>query len=73
MTHRQPSLQDLRERRDLSRKEVASQLGMTERHLVRIEREGVPVRGAYLLGLAAIYGVPVEEIKRAADRSKAAA
>lgn len=66
MRGKSTTLQELREQRGLSRLEVSRELGITERHLFRLERESYPLRKGYAHALAEVYGVPVEKIEKAA-------
>lgn len=66
MRGRATTLQDLREQRGLSRLQVCKELGITERHLFRLEREGYPLRKAYAHALAEVYDVPVDAVMKAA-------
>lgn len=52
--------------RGLSRQRVASELGLSPRHLKRLETGESPVKRVHLLALAAIYGVPVTDLEEAA-------
>lgn len=58
-------LQGLREAHGKTRLEVAHAIGMTERHLSRIEKGDVGARRSHLFALASVYGVPLEEVERA--------
>lgn len=66
MSSRKSRLQELRESRDLSRRKVATRLGVSEKQLERWEKGTTPLKGFHLLALAAVYGVDVDEIEEVA-------
>ena len=57
-----PTLKELREKSGKTRANVAADLGMSERHLYRLEN-GYPLRRINRLKFAAYYGVNPEEIE----------
>jgi transcriptional regulator with XRE-family HTH domain len=56
-------LQAVREERQLSRATVATQLGMSERQLQRLERGVTTPKRVHLLALSEIYDVPVSQLE----------
>ena len=64
------SLETLRLKAGLSRPKVARALGLSERHVYRLERGVTPLRRPYAIVLAELYEVPREEIEAAAEREK---
>ena len=71
MTARETSLQDVREARGMTRAHVSKHVGITERHLFRIER-GHALRQPIAFALADVYGLPVERIRELAGEREAA-
>jgi transcriptional regulator with XRE-family HTH domain len=60
-----PSLKELRERSGKSRREVAADFEMSERHLLRLELGQTPLKRIHALAFARYYGVSVEDIDEA--------
>lgn len=63
-----PSLESLRVQAGLSRPKVAQALGLSERHVYRLERGITPLRRPYANVLAELYEVSREEVEAAAER-----
>lgn len=57
-----PRLRELRESTGKSRREVASDLHLSERHLIRLEKGETPLKRIHALAFARYYDVPVEVI-----------
>ena len=60
-----PRLKELREATGRSRAKVAADLGMSERHLYRLENGVTPLRKIQAFRFAAYYGIKVDEIDEA--------
>jgi transcriptional regulator with XRE-family HTH domain len=59
-------LQAIREERKLSRREVATQIGMSEKQLERWETGVTEVKRLHLIALADVYEVSVEDLEEPA-------
>lgn len=53
----------LRQRAGKTRPEVAADLGMSERHLLRLETGRQPISRVQAIAFAAYYGVDVDELE----------
>lgn len=61
------SLKDARERAGVTRPQAAAALGVTERTIFRLEAGHQPVKRAYLLVLADLYHVAVDQLVNGQD------
>ena len=57
------SLRAVRDARGLSREKVARRLGISAKTIERMENGETEVKDIHYLAFAAVYGVPVEELK----------
>lgn len=57
-----PALKELRLARGKTVREVALEIGMSERHLRRLESGEVTLRGVLARAFSEYYGVPVDQI-----------
>lgn len=60
-----PTLKELRDGVGHTRAKVAADLGMSERHLYRLENGVTPLRRVVAFRFARYYGVKVDEIDEA--------
>ncbi len=67
------SLEGLRLRAGLSRPKVALALGLSERHVYRLERGTTPLKRPYAKVLAELYEVELADIEAAVEQLKKAA
>lgn len=61
------TLREIREARRLSRPKVARALDISEKTVERLENGTTPLKRVYLLGLASLYEVPVEELENGSE------
>jgi transcriptional regulator with XRE-family HTH domain len=61
-----PSLKELRAAKKKTRAQVAAELNMSERHLLRLETGKTPLRRMHALAFAEYYKVNVDDIDEAA-------
>jgi transcriptional regulator with XRE-family HTH domain len=59
---RRRTLRELREQRGLTRQQVATDLGISERTVIRHEDGTTPLRRVHLLAYADYYGVAVDSL-----------
>jgi transcriptional regulator with XRE-family HTH domain len=66
-------LEELRKRAGKSRAQVAADIDMSERHLLRLEHGVTPLRRMHALAFARYYDVPVDDIDEWTERNGDAA
>jgi transcriptional regulator with XRE-family HTH domain len=65
-------LETIRRQRGLSRPAVASQLGVSEKTIYRMERGQTALKRVHLLALARVYDIPPEELEEQLEEELAA-
>lgn len=58
-------MKQLRQSKGLSVVVAARELGLSERHLYRIENGSSPLRRTVAVAMSAVYGVPVRDVEAA--------
>lgn len=60
------TLKELRQSRDFTVARAAEELGLSERHLYRLERGDSPLQRTVAVAMSAVYRVPVDKVLAAA-------